>query len=439
MKKGLLILIVAALVLGLTSCSQDVYSKLGDMMGKMGNNVYRIKPNMAQVEAATQSLSGSVKNDGSVDLDKAANIISAVADVKNSAQKTKALKAELSKPVSSDKAKAKAVQEKLQDQVKELAKSLGDTSGNQLLGDVQKAIKSITISETPTMAELATVAVLNEMAKTANEVAEKVAADASSLVNENGLTKEGQAIAESALGSLDTLKLVSEVASVDVLGDLDLTALLSSFRDISRDSDESQVFEAVLKTSVVKIADLVTENGEFSETGYKSFISQSRALKSGYDLAASIYTSGKRFADLDNLLKANIDMRFTIEDLVFYAVISIFSEADTLAPTEAQNLVKAFIDANKDVLKHFDSDTELTLPDTDPFMNEVFKSLDGNFDPKTAGKELGELIANDKIPDVLQILGTATVILTDAEYQSLLKFFSEEGTISGLLGSIAAE
>ncbi len=451
MKKGILVLIVVALVLGLTSCSQDVYSKLGDIMGKMGNNVYGISANMAQVQAATESLSGSVSDDGSVDLDKAAGIISAVAGVKNSAQKTAALKEELAKPVTEDADTAAAVRTELKGKLSAVARDLdvaiSAASGEQkqLLEDVQAALNALKdgISETPTMAELATVAVLNEMAKTASDVAEK---DPSALLDEGGLTEEGMAIAESALGSLDTLKVVSEVANIDLLGDLNITALLGSLsRDVSRDSDDEAKFMAAVQVSVSKIFNLMTENGAFNENRYNSFIAQCKAIKSCYDLAAAPYTTGvaklealddklealdDKLEALDAILSKNVDLRFTIEDLVSYVVVSAFAEVDKLASDAAKTFVSEFVTVNKDALENFGSSVEFKLPNTDALVNAVFGE---SFNPETAAKDL---LA--KLPsDALQILGTATVILVDAEYQSILNLANGNGKISGIFSKVA--
>ncbi len=454
MKKGILVLIVVALVLGLTSCSQDVYSKLGDIMGKMGNNVYGISANMTQVQAATESLSGSVSDDGSVDLDKAAEIISAVAEVKNSAQKTEALKEELSKPVTSDAATAAAVQAELTSKVADVSADLQtaiDVSSSleaaiatapeeqkQLLEDVKAAIDAIEISDNPTMAELATVAVLNEIAKTASDVAGKVAADSSSLLDENGLTEEGMAIADSALGSLDTLKVVSEVANVDVLGDLNIAALLSSFRDVSRDSNVENYMKS-LSVTVAKLFSLMTKDGEFNEARYNSFIAQCKALKSCYDLAASPYTANaKEITDFDAVLTAQVDLGFTVEDLASYIVFSAFTLADKIAPEASKAVVEAFVTENKAALENFGSSVEFKLPNTNDFMDAVFEFVGGTFDPETAGEDLLKSAIEGKLAkDGLQIVGVSAVILVDSEYQSLLKLVNEEGTISAIMADLA--
>ena len=107
MKKILLGLLVIAMVLALTACSQETYAKWAENMGKMGNNVYGIEANMAEVNNATETVSNSVSvsvdNEGNataeINFSDAAKITESVAKVKDSEQKAEALKSELTKPV----------------------------------------------------------------------------------------------------------------------------------------------------------------------------------------------------------------------------------------------------------------------------------------------------------------------------------------------------
>ncbi|MBQ7644221.1 MAG: hypothetical protein IJS84_04265, partial [Spirochaetales bacterium] len=249
MKKILLGLLVIAMVLALTACSQETYAKWAENMGKMGNNVYGIEANMAEVNNATETVSNSVSvsvdNEGNataeINFSDAAKITESVAKVKDSEQKAEALKSELTKPVVDTSSmteeeaekQQKAVKTAIQNQATELstqveakiaeAVAAGATEEQvELLQTVKDTLDSVkeSISDTPTMAELATVAVLSEMANTVQEVATAATTEggADKYVTEEGLTEEGLAIADSALSSLDTLKMTSEVAGMDLLG-----------------------------------------------------------------------------------------------------------------------------------------------------------------------------------------------------------------------------
>ena len=259
MKKILLGLLVIAMALALTACSQETYSKLAENMGKMGENVYGIEANMSDVNNATETVSASVavQKDESgnvsatIDFATAAKITESVSAIMDSEQKTEALKQELAKPViaeidtssmnEEEKQQAEEQQKQQQQAVQAVLQEKADTLASQfnaiieaqataseteklteeqveLITTVQEALSSITISDNPTMAEVTTVAVLSEMATTVQTVA---TSDTSVYYGEEGLTEEGLAIADTALSSLDTLKVTSEVAGMDLLGDVD--------------------------------------------------------------------------------------------------------------------------------------------------------------------------------------------------------------------------
>lgn len=292
MKKILLGLLVIAMALALTACSQETYQKLAENMGKMGNNVYGIGANMTDVNNATETVSASVAvqkdesgnvTGATIDFAAAAKITESVASIKDSEQKTEALKEELAKPVASSAEEQAAIQTALQAQADTLADQFNAIIEAQatapeaeklspeqveLINTVQEALSSITISENPTLAELTTVAVLSEMAATVQTVA---TSDTSTYVNESGLTDEGMAVADSALGSLDTLKMTSEVAGMDLLGDVDIMTLISSMSGGSKGiNPEVLPYLAGFKAPIATIAQLVTnpETKQFDEAKY---------------------------------------------------------------------------------------------------------------------------------------------------------------------------
>ena len=72
MKRFAIGLLLVALVLGFTACSQDFSAKMGNGMNKMGNNIYGIKYNSIEVDKAAIAVDNSISEDGSVDINKAA-------------------------------------------------------------------------------------------------------------------------------------------------------------------------------------------------------------------------------------------------------------------------------------------------------------------------------------------------------------------------------
>ncbi|MDT3390087.1 MAG: hypothetical protein LIR25_05835, partial [bacterium] len=132
MKKILFGLLVVALLLCVTACSEDQYAKLGELMGKMSGNVYGIKPNMQDVDAATDKVDDSVQKKGEmyiVDIkpEAAQSIVDSVVAVKDSVSKTEALKESLDEPLlgkdATDKQK-EDVQKGIQTQATEAAKDI---------------------------------------------------------------------------------------------------------------------------------------------------------------------------------------------------------------------------------------------------------------------------------------------------------------------------
>ena len=67
-------------------------------MNKMGNNIYGIKANMADVNKASSAVDSSVDSDGNVDINKAADIMKLLDGIKKSEQKTDALREKLQEP-----------------------------------------------------------------------------------------------------------------------------------------------------------------------------------------------------------------------------------------------------------------------------------------------------------------------------------------------------
>ncbi|MBR4477814.1 MAG: hypothetical protein IKO96_04200, partial [Spirochaetales bacterium] len=173
MKKILLALIAIAMIFAITACSQDQYKSLGEAMGKMSGNIYGITANLKDVENATNKVDGAVAVDGDgkvtvkLEAEAAASIVNSVVAVKNSDTKKEALKTSLSEPLLGKGAtEASKIELKAQITAQATEKAI-DTS--DLAGD-QKALAELvnavledvegSLSDNPTKAELATVAVL---------------------------------------------------------------------------------------------------------------------------------------------------------------------------------------------------------------------------------------------------------------------------------------
>ena len=450
MKKILLGLLVIAMVLALTACSQETYSKLAEKMGKMSNNVYGIGANMTDVNNATETVSASVSvqkdesgnvTGATIDFAAAAKITESVASIKDSEQKTEALKEELGKPVASSAEEQAAIQTALQAKADTLADQFSAIIAAQdslaeeeklspeqveLINTVQEALSSITISENPTMAELTTVAVLSEMAATVQTVA---TSDTSVYYGDEGLTDEGMAVADSALGSLDTLKMTSEVAGMDILGDVDIMTLISSMSGGSKAINADVLkYLAGFKAPIATIASFITnpETKKFDEARYNSMVAQAKAIKMSYDLLSALYVKPATVADVDAVLAAKTSHGLIIDDLVRYIVATTFVSIDKVggkAALEEFVNTEGIYDALMDIENNAAALQNAEAPDG---FGTIWNNILASF-----MTEEGELS-----PYALRSLATVSILLVDTDYKGLLTLGDNDGTISGYLSKI---
>ena len=449
MKKILLGLLVVAMVLALTACSQETYSKLAENMGKMGNNVFGIEANMTDVNNATEAVSGSVSYNSEagtaeIDFAAAAKITESVASIKDSEQKTEALKEELSKPVASSEAEQVAIQTALQAQADTLAAAFNDIITNnatapeaeqlsaeqiELITTVQEALNSITISENPTMAELTTVAVLSEMANTVQTVA---TADPSTYVGEEGLTDEGLAIADSALASLDTLKMTSEVAGMDLLGDVDIMTLISSMSGGSKGINPDVLpYLAGFKAPIATIAKLVTnpETKQFDEAKYNSLVAQAKAIKMSYDLLSALYVKPATIADVDAVLLKKTNHGLIVDDLIRYIVSMVFGSIDK---ADGKAALQEFVNAEGiyDALMDIENNAEAFSNTNIDGFGGIWNNLQTTFLDAEAEEQPAFT------PYALRSLSTLAILVVDSGYTDLFKLGDGDGTISGYLNKL---
>lgn len=331
MRKIIYICIVAIALLCVTACSQDFYAGLGSFMGGMGNNIYGIKPDVRKARASADLVAESIKKNGdgtvTIDLDMAGSIIDDIADIKKSRQRSEALRDYLSEEISEEA--APAVRAALISQMDALYDKLEDFEVNESVADVRQSLLSAidevqgslyfidAILDTatvrkPTMADVAVAAILNKMAD--------------SLMKESvDLNK----VSDLGRSSVDTLKVIAGVSTLDVLADVDVSGLVSNIgKDISRsDSGVNPILGSLLGKTATKIVDLITTNKKFDVNKYYTFIMESKALKAAYEMTCVKYMPEEK--TILNLMMATIDTDFvvdsdlTIEDLLMYLIFSL--------------------------------------------------------------------------------------------------------------------
>ncbi len=450
MRKVLIGILVVVMVLSLTSCSQE----LAKLMGNMSNNVYGIAADTSAADEATATVDNSTsitKNEetgeitATVNLKAAADITSSISEIKSSPTKTEALKSQLSEPVASTKEEGAAVKTAITTAITEAAASIETAAqSNTVVAELYTALTNVeaSLSENPTKAELATVAILSEVASTVAEVATAEQAPTEEQLN---------AYLEQGLAAYDTLVVVSEVANIDVIGDIDVASLLSGLsKDVSRAEDDAFDY-SIFKGTVEKILKMITTDKKFDPKKYNLFMLQASAIKKSMDLAVTKFVA----ENPDDILKKEINMGLTIDDLGLYLVSSIFVEARTLGGKAWDTFAQAYVDANYDAIVSFGKDAE--FKDVEGFvfltaMATIDSKIDGSLSEasnpdRTKDSILAELgndmkyaLANQTefqfTADVFNILRTAAVILVDAEYTGLLELGDGNGTITGLLSMI---
>lgn len=392
------------LVIGMVSCSMDEYAKLGEAMGKMGNNVYGIEPNMQEVNETTKKFDDKVtKNEATgkveVELVKLDDLISSVAEIKNSTKKTEELKKQLDEPLAKDGVSGEEIQKALQNKVDEIiseaTKNVDEEALKEADEKIQSAYQSVTkalddikesISDNPTKADLATVSIINDLATTVSNIASNPddymkgdELDTDKIITE----------ANKALQALDALKVTSTAADLDILKDFNLASLFSSSgsgsKALSDDSSSPKDEDAMRKfmfSAIDSFTKMVSVDGKFDEVKYNRFIFQMRAIRTAYETTAWLVTpSLAKGEDQFTVVDAIIDGKniigldsFSANDLVLYAASVVFTECNKL-PVKAgsglsfKNAVKAYIEKDTGVLE--DGDLAKRFEDFEKFFNDV--------------------------------------------------------------------
>ena len=351
MKRLLPIILIIAMAIGLVSCSLE---DVGGFMGFMSKNVYGIKANMQDVQDATKKIDDAVEEDEDgniiIDLDKAAKVIDNIGDISASPQKKEEFQKQLAEPVA--EGKGAEVQTALQASIDVVKGTLPnpDDIDDEKAKDVVKSISDIldkakeSISDNPTKGDLATVAVINDMANLASEIA----ADPEMVNDPDKAVK----VADRGLSALNTLKVVSEVAGVNLLEGIDVSAMMSDLGK-SRDGeyDDLQKYFAMASKNVAKLVSLITKDGKLDDNKYNWVLSQARAVMASYELMAKPYISKDKM-DLKNLdtifTDSKIKRNLTPDDLILYFECVMMTTSQGVEGWDEQ--LKIFVDDNYEAL-----------------------------------------------------------------------------------------
>ena len=445
MKNRVLIgVLTVLLVIGMVSCSMDEYAKLGEAMGKMGNNVYGIEPNMQKVNETTKKFDNKVtKNEATgkveVELVDPVDLISSVAEIKNATKKTEELKKQLDEPLAKDGVSGEEIQRSLQSTMDDIITAMdvdpsvlasADDKVKSAYDSVTNALNDIkdSISENPTKADLAAVSIVNDLANTVKNIAENPEQynKADGELDTEKIIED----ANKALQALDALKVTSTAADLDILKDFNLASLFSSSgsgsKALSDDSSSPKDEDAMRKfmfSAIDSFTKMVSFDGKFDEVKYNRFIFQMRAIRTAYETTAWLVTpsldKGKdQFAVVDAIINGKniIDLdSFSANDLVLYATSVVFTECNKLPVKDGSGLsfkdaVKAYIEKDASVLE--DGDLAKRFENFEKFFNDVDLSK---------MKDYEDYLGHSAVTAV----NTAAVILVDSGFD--LKIIEKAG------------
>lgn len=466
MKKVLICVLLIAMLLSITACSQDLYSKLGTLMGSIGNNIYGIKPDLTKVNNTSQSIDNTVvpnsdpEHPFTIKLDNAEEIINSIVEINESEKQKEALKEELKKPVNGDKGSdiKTAMQDALTksaDSPLQMIKSIS-TAGlkdelKDLLKTVEDSINAVSngISDNPTKAELATVVAINQVAGSVKEAVDKK----DILLDDNrNPTAEGLKVFDNVLGAVTTLKITSAVAGIDVLGGLSSSDLLGILKGISLSRDAKADFASYLKAMSNSLrtitAILAGEDGKFDLTKYKNFIGQAQLVKSCYDTIALAYVNDvSDVGGVDKILDRNITYKFTEDDISLYFMVSMFVEADKVASARATAFFRAYINNHYGALTSTGEGDLVLSAEENTKLFEMLSTVVGKTieigDWTAFGSTLANCIftvGNGFGKDAITILGTTAVMIADVGLQKALGLISgEAATFSAIFNKLISK
>lgn len=460
MKKLLFGILVVCLALCMVGCDASIIGKLAETMGKLGNNIYGIEANLESVTETTASVDAAVEtNDGSVEikLDAAAAITGDIAEIASSPQKTEALKTEMSKPVSENPETSAKVKTQLEDKKTEVVIAATTAIDESSAPDEVKAalktvvsnISNIPVSENPTKAELVTVAVVTELAKTLQDNASKIAG------NDAEAAAARLALIAKAQETLMTIKTVNKT-DINLLQGVDLGSLINGLKGLSKDgaktfNDQFLKYLSMIRGGVNKILSTIgTADNQLNPDGYTRFVANMSALRTAYESGAYGVRQYVVNADAGTCGLEGIDAfiangktlangKYTSNDLILYLVSVVFSEAEKVSKIKfngnqynVRELINEVLKVNMDLLNGASDDFESTEK-LDAFVSDLQATLEDKAKLRAGlaawfgGSTQEEEVIKNVMDRVALVANTALVLAVDSGYGSALKMIPTNG------------
>ena len=320
-------LILVAVVMILTSCSQDAAAGLGKVMKWMGGNVYGIKPDLRRPDAAIKTVESiSADKESLLNPTLASDLIASVIGFFGSAQSVDSFISDLDAAVSTP---ISVFREAVAD-MKDTAESISsnDAHVERLVSMFDEAIVSFegfcADNFGPrfiTRRDVVTLSLMNYLIQKINDAVENKTYES-----------DEKLLAADANEVLRVFKISTNYSNLNVIGDMDITGLLSAFSEAKslERSSATNTLILILGKTLGKLATFVTEGYGFSHVKYYRLHMESKSIRFCYEMSMIPYikSSGEK-SIFSKIFESEIDYGMTMDDLVMYLASSFSRVMDS--------------------------------------------------------------------------------------------------------------
>ncbi len=396
--------LVAIIAFSAVSCDQTL-----NLMGKMGTNVYGLSASTQEAVETAAKVDGSVSyqsdGDAQVDWSSAASVAGDFQAISESKQQTEAFLSEMNKPVSDKSEESEAVSDAMKQYAEEKSLSVLHEASETQPGPKRDAMIAMAnsmatvataITDNPTRADLATVAMVGRIAENSMEF----------LNLSESQTDRKNEISTDVLSIIMTLRAMKGAGEISAsMANLDVASVIGTKKDISPSAFENmgekdivnRLTEAI-KPSLVAVKEGMESEGQYSQEAHKNLVMNLASLRSAYEawcMMSNTYTDPVEDDAVQVILgNKNIPLceNITFDDIVLYAVSVIVTENE-----ECYLNISAFLNGEIDAAEAFEPLARVRQTLYPAFVNTagvlVHVSGWGNFVSSLAGDDLtGEKI-----------------------------------------------
>ena len=321
-------LILVALVMVLTSCSQDAAAGLGKAMKWMGGNVYGIKPDLRRPDAAIKTVESiSADKESLLNTQLATELIDSVIGFSGSTQSVDSFISDLDAKVSTPVSVFRETVDDLRDTVITVASSNNNRAGRiaDIFSEVVKSLEGfcdeVGGATELTRRDIVTFSLMNSLI-----------CEISESVENNKFESDEVNLAADANKVLSVLKVSTNFSNLNVFGDIDVPGLLSAFsgeKSVER-ATATNALVSIFGKTLGKLASFTTENNGFSLVKYHRLHMESKSIRFCYEMAMlpRIKSSGNG-PNIFSVIDSDVKYGMTLDDFVMYLASSFSRVMDS--------------------------------------------------------------------------------------------------------------